>query len=260
MWTWLLASIALGACPDDPVAEVRQQTSAMEVAFVELDDPGFDAARDAVEAALPCVTDPLALRDILGLHRAMALAAFIDGDMVASKKSWGTVRVLHPSWEPPEAIAPEGHMLRDLFVDAPTDTEVVTLDLAPEGGWLVDGRATSDVPANRAFVLQALGEQGVFHTGYHRSVAAVPVRELVQPGPSPRTKRMRKTGTIVASGLAAGALAGLGVNLYARNELGSVDYDKVAATRTAGDVGGVGAIVLGAGAVGVASVAWGVRW
>ncbi|MBW2253353.1 MAG: hypothetical protein JRI25_01995 [Deltaproteobacteria bacterium] len=262
MWIWLVVAWALADCPEDPVGQVRGSAAAMEVAFVGLDEEGFDSTHARLTAAIPCIVEPLALRDILALHRASALAAFMDGDMVASRKSWGAVRTLHPDWVPPSSMIPEGHLLRGLFDEAPTDPEVVALDMAPPGGWLVDGREATGVPAQRAFVLQGIDEGAVGYTGYHHSVAEIPVLDFAEPisRVSPRAKKIRKTGTLVAGGMAAGALAGLGVHLHARSAVLEVPYDKVDGTVTRANVSGVSAVALGAGAVGLTAVAWAVRW
>jgi hypothetical protein len=186
----------------------------------------------------------------------------MDGDMVASRKSWGAVRALHAEWVPPDSLIPEGHLLRDLFDEAPTDPELVELDMAPPGGWLVDGRQSTAVPAQRAFVLQGIDEGGIGYTGYHHSVAEIPVLDFAEPisRVSPRAKKIRKAGTIVAGGMAAGALAGRGVHLQARSAVDEVPYDKLDGTITRANVAGVSAVALGTGAVGLTAVAWGVRW
>lgn len=257
----LFAALAHAECPADPLSELRRQTAALETAFVDLDDPGFAAANEAVLAVIPCVASPLDLRDILALHRAFALAAFVDGDMAGSRKSWGAVRTLNPSWTPPLELAPEGHLLRTQFDTAPMGPEIVELELAPEGGWLVDGRVASAVPRDRAFVLQgADGERMIIYTGYHRALAEVPLLDFAKPGPSPKAKKMRLGGTLLGSGLALLAGGAAVVHFQAVSSIDEVDYDKFEATVTRGNVAGWSAIVLGAGAVGVTTAAWAVKW
>lgn len=262
LWSVLFAVLALAECPETPVTAVRDGVSVMEVSFVDLEEATFAEARARVDDALPCVTYPLDLRDILALHRAMALAAFMEGDMSASRKSWGAVKALRPGWEPSVDVAPPGHLLRGLFDDAEGAGALVELELAPSGGWIVDGRQASAVPSERAFLLQAVGDEGIFYTGYQLSVAEIPITELAQPLPrlSERTRRTRKTGALVAGGLAAASLGALAVHLEARSALGKVDYDKIQATQTRANVAGVSAIVLGAGAAGVFAVTWGKKW
>jgi len=265
MWSVLLASFASPAlaadCPDDPIAEVRSAADDLESAFTQLDDAGFDAAKKRLDAAIPCVTTPLELRDVLGLHRAEALAAFVDGDMVASKKSWGAVRILNPSWTPPDSLAPPGHLLRQLFEQAPTDTDTQALELAPDGGWLVDGRRGDAVPADRAFVLQGIDKDGnIVYTGYDRSLAEVPLLDFTPPGPSPKGKKMRLFGSIAGDALALAAGGAAYAHFNTASHLDTVPYDKFDSTVTAGNVAGWSAIVLGAGAVGLTTGAWAVKW
>ena len=111
-------------------------------------------------------------------------------------------------------------------------------------------------------MLQGLDEQGVAYTGYLHTVAEIPLLDFVEPlsRVTPAMKHTRKTGTMVAGGLAVGAVAALAVHLQARGALDDVDYGKVDATATRANVAGVSAILLGAGAVGVAAVSWTVRW
>lgn len=262
MWSILLASLALAAdCPDDPVAQVRSATDALQTAFSKLDDSAFDAAKKQLDAAIPCVTTPLELRDVLELHRAEALAAFVDGDMVASKKSWGAARVLDPSWKPPESMAPPGALLRQLFDRAPTDVKTQPLQVSPDGGWLVDGRRGDAVPADRAFVLQGIGKDGkIVYTGYDRSLAEVPLLDFTPPGPSPKAKKMRLVGSIVGGVLALAAGGAAWAHFDTASHLDTVPYDKFDSAVTEGNVAGWSAVVLGAGAVGVTTGAWVVKW
>ncbi len=262
MWMVLFAWMASASeCPEEPLGSLQEGAAAIEQTFIDLDEAGFDSAHAAVQRALPCVRAPLALRDVMGIHRSAAIAAFVEGDMVGARKSWGAVRALNPSWTPPDALAPPGHLLRELFDKAAPNDETVTLELAPEGGWVVDGRAGDAVPRDRAFVLQALdGDGQVVYTGYGRSVAEVPALDFARPGPSPRAKKMRVIASAVGGALALGAAGAAAMHFDARGQLGEVDYAKLDATRTRGNVAGWSAIGAGAAAVGVTTAGWLVRW
>lgn len=256
----LAAADARAECPADPLAETQAAAAAMEQAFLDLDDAGFTAARAAVATSLPCVDTPLEKRDVFALHVAMGLALFVDGDMRGSEKSWSAVKALRPEWVLPEEMAPPDHLLRQVFDRSAPHPEVVTLDLAPVNGWLVDGTWTSDVPAQRAFVLQALGAQGVAYTGYELTVAGIPLDDLVQPGPSPATRRARVVGTSLAVALGAGALGSMAVYVQSRGALDEVPYDRIDATGARANTAGGLAIGLGSAAVGAFAVSWAVRW
>lgn len=256
----LVAANAHAECPDDPLAVAQSGAAAMEQAFLDLDDAGFAAAHAEVAAALPCVTTPLEKRDVLALHVAMGLALFVDGDMRGSEKAWSAVKAMRPEWSLPVEMAPPEHLLRQVFDRAAPHPEVVTLDLAPVNGWLVDGTWTSDVPSQRAFVLQALGAEGVAYTGYELTVAGIPLDDLVQPGPSPATRRARVVGTSLAVALGAGALGSMAVYVQSRNALDEVPYDRIDATGARANTAGGLAIGLGAAAVGAFTVSWAVRW
>jgi len=257
----LFTILAHAECPEDPLGAMRAHSAAVEQAFADLDDPGFAAAYASLVEVVPCVSTPLDLRDILALHRSYALAAFVEGDMAGSRKSWGAVRTLNPTWELPDELAPEGHLLRTQFDAAPLGPEVVELELAPDGGWLIDGRPAAVVPRDRAFVLQgADAERLIIYTGYHRALAEVPLLDFAKPGPSPRAKKMRLWGTVAGGGLALMAGGAAALHFDAVADLDTVDYDKFDATVLRGDVTGWSAIVLGAGAIGVTTVAWAVKW
>lgn len=256
----LVPASARGECPADPSGAVRGAIATMETSFLALDDAGFTTARADLDAALPCVDVPLEKRDALALHRAMGLALFVDGDMRGSQKAWGAVKALRPEWQLTPDMAPDGTLLRQIFDKATPESAVVTLSLTPKNGWLVDGTWTSDVPADRAFALQALGDDGVYYTGYQLSVAGIPLTDLVQPGPSARSRRARTVGTGVAAVLGAGSLGALGVYLQARGAVDEVPYPRVAPTAHRANVAGGLAIGLGAAAVGTFAVAWAVPW
>jgi len=261
MWFLLLALGARAACPDDPTAQVRSDAASMEVAFSQLDDAGFDRARKGFDQALPCVRGLLDSSDVAAIHRAEALALFVDGEMRSSTKAWGAVKRLTPGWEPPPALAPPGHLLRELFDEATPDGERVTLDLRPKGGWIVDGQPDDTVPVKQGFVLQALdGEGHVYYTGYELSIAEIPIVDLVQPGPSPKARKARKIGSAVAGGLAGAALVGLGVYVDAQARLKHADYDQVDALGTQAEVGAISSIGLGGAAITSFVVAWAVPW
>lgn len=261
MWTWLLAVALGGDCPDDPARSVRDSAALMVVNFAALDGDGFDLARADLDAALPCLSAPLTGHDVVAVHRAMALAEFADGDMVAVRKSFGALRQLEPGWTIPETLVPPGHLLRDLYAEAPTSTERVDLDLAPDGGWDVDGAPSTTVPAEVAFVLQGLGKEGeILYSGYHTSVADIPVLDFARPGISPRTRRMRVVGAVGGGALVALGAGMIGLGQVTKSDLNTVPYDKVSGTRTRAEVlgvGGVGTAVLGAG---LGTAAFVVRW
>jgi len=260
MWLLLLATAWAADCPEAPAVTLRSSAAAMEVSFMALDEEVFDRAHAALDEAVPCVTEPLEKPDVLILHRAMAVALFMDGDMRASTKSWGAVKALDPGWQPPAAMAPDGHLMRQLFDAATAEDEWITLELEPPGGWIVDGTWTSEVPKDQAFVLQALGDEGVIYTGYQLSVAGIPITDLVQPGPSPRARKMRKVGTGVAAVLAVGSAAGVGLHFRARQQMYEVPYRQVDEVAARGNLASAGAVVLGTAAVTVFVGAWAIRW
>ncbi len=171
-----MTSLAFGAdCPSDTFAEALHQAGAVELAFANLDDAGFDSAAGAMSDSLPCVRTQLAPGDAAQLHRAMGLTAFVAGNPSNSRKSWAALRSLQPGWKPPASLMPDGHPIRDIWDAAEPTDAAGELGGAPEGGWVIDGARSTVAPQGRAFVVQGFDAQGgVAYTGYHRTIASVP--------------------------------------------------------------------------------------
>jgi hypothetical protein len=262
MWL-LLAGVALANdCPDDGLATALEQAAALQGAFVGLDEEAFEAAEQALSDALPCVDNAVSTDDAVKLHAAHALIRFGDEDTIGTTKSWAAIRSLDASWSP--AFLPEGHRLRELWVGARPGTERTVLESAPVGGWLVDGAATSEVVTDQAFVLQAVGAgDSITHTGYHYSLAEVPMVDLVEslddPGAARRRRRRARTvGTVLATGLAAGSATSFVMAFGAKEKLPDAAAADVERHRVAYNTGlGFGGGLAGAGTI-VATLAWSV--
>lgn len=115
--------------------------------------PSADAWR-AVDAAMPCVWEPLAPHDAALLHRALAVRALGEGDEPAAVAHFRAVRRLTPAWAPaapPPAWAASA---------APIDAEEVLLR-GPAGCDLrVDGVELRAAWGGEAAVVQCLDRDG----------------------------------------------------------------------------------------------------
>ena len=264
MLLWML-SVAFSACPEHPDAVVRESTGAVEIAFVEVNDDAFAEAASSLRAALPCATEPFDPDTVLWVHRAWALMRFVDGDRSASQRSFVAIRRLDPSWQPPNTLIPPGHPLTPLWDGARPMGGTVPVELAPAGGWLVDGVASGVVPSDSAFVLQGLDGRGdVVLSGYYTSVSEIPLTSMQALAAPPRSSERRRRAHVIGSvGSAVALVAGsvfLGSAAYSAAHLHEAEVGDVVhiesriATHT-----GLAVAFLGAGAVG-GVITWAVPW
>lgn len=146
-------------CPEAPLVVAQASAAQVEMAYVNADETAFFAARWSLEKAIPCIDTEIALPDAITLHRARAITSYVDGDLERSRRSFAAIRTLQPDWTPPLALMPKGHDLRRLWDESTVLTEVVPLP-ENQGGFNVDGTRATDVPSQRAFVLQGFSTGG----------------------------------------------------------------------------------------------------
>lgn len=291
LWVWsTLAMAGTGPavkCPEDGKAEVVKAAAAVERAFYELDQPGFDIARNRLGKLMGCVDTSITVADAIALHRARALTAFVDDDIEGSRRAFAAVHALQPDWSLDPHELPTSHPLWRVYesaVDDDEDPRELTLATVPEHGWNVDGTqyplpddrftdegdplVTYTLPADRALVLQVYGKSGApTYTGYHVSPADIPIADLVvMPDRSAiaktRRKRARLAGTVVATSLLAGAATTFGLGYAERKAFDNreVPIDGVLSAQRRGNAYGVASASLAGASVLTATLAWGVRW
>ncbi len=262
----LLSVVAIADCADDPSADALARAQALEEAYLHLKEELFDSEHAALIRAIGCLDQPLTLEQVVALHEAKALASFVDGELAASRKSWAAVQQLVPGFEPDTSLMPVGHPMRGQFDDAPTDTERVPLERSPEGGWRVDGAETTEVPKNRAFLLQGFDLSGsVVHSAYHYSVAEVPqvdFAQLDETARERRRKRMHWIGSIAAGALTVGSgttavLAASAESMVKNDQTRLGELDDKALTANNMSYASLGMI---GGAAAIGSLTWVVRW
>lgn len=261
----LLLGMALADCPEQPGLVLDAAARDVEMAFVDIDEAAFATARRQLESALPCVVAPLDLSAALRLHRAHALIDFAEGDRIAAQRSFNAIKRLDPSWDPTASLFGTQHPLYTLWERAEFDGVSVRVELAPPGGWVVDGNATSSVPSGASFVLQGLSRSGeVVLTGYYDSVSEIPLSNLEALAARPRIPASRRRGRAIGSVASGAVLVGAGAFLIAAQQtasgLDSIDVSEVPAAEQriqtystlAGVLGGVGLV----GGI----VTWTVHW
>lgn len=158
---------ASSLCPGDAVADAAAAGRAMAEAVQSVDSAAFDRATKQMDAAVACIDRLPSASEVAALHQAQALAAFVNGQLRASRRSLVAARLLDPGWVLDGATYPETHPYRNLF-DVATDPGPVRPigKIAPRQ-WAVDGVIRGDAPIERAFLLQVLNDDGsVVWSGY----------------------------------------------------------------------------------------------
>lgn len=269
---WALVGIAMADCPTGALQEAVSTAGALEVAYSNMDDAGFETAHTRLATLIPCIAEEVSPADAVTLHRAFAIGSFVGGDESASRRSWLAVKALQPDWKPSENLMPPGHPMRKLW-ETPVDggSPMVAQELAPPGGWSVDGVHQNMVPANRAFILQGFSATGAaVYTAYLYDAGSVP-KSLPIGLVAPRTTKAEPTtkgskgGRLVGSGiagaLAVGSIGGFAVASGAvhhaetsTDDLATTKYISQSRTASAAGIGLVGGAVV----VGVAT--WVIPW
>ncbi len=266
----LLATAAWAECPADPLGEALVQAGKVEGSYVNMDDAKFADARGKLDAALACLNAEVSPSDAVAIHRARAIGSYVDGQESAARRSWLAVKSLQPDWQPSADLMPVGHPMRKLW-ETPMEggSPMVPQELAPPGGWSVDGTRQNMVPAQRAYVLQGFSATGaVVYTGYLYQASEVPTSLPVDLVPTRRVRAegnaaptIHVVGSAAAGVFAIGGVGGLMLGSSFSNKAGEATDDLEATkllgrSRTA-SVAGYG--LLGA-AVLVGGVTWVVPW
>ncbi len=284
VWMWMAVASAAdaGACAPWAKEALLEASDRIEATWASGEGAAFGDAHRAFEAALSCVDAPFVPAEAVRIHRSQALVAFVKGDAEAAKRSMMAARTLDPSWALPVELVPPGHPLWKVYAAAepPAEPALVPFLATPSHDWSVDGtpfRAGPlhkdelpdlGLPADRAFVLQILDDDGApTWTGYHLSTATVPV-DAFELGPDPaelrarRRKNARIWGSVVGGALLVGGGTAFGVGWSERERIanGEVPLTEVEATAAkANTLGGVSCGLGGAGAL-LVTLAWSVPW
>ncbi len=225
---------------------------AAELAFARLDRAGLAAARADLDARVPCASEPLSPAAMARVHRAMALASFVDGNLARTTQALAGLFAAEPGHQIPSSVLAEQHPIRDqvpaamLALRGDVGVPVPALD----AGWIeVDGLASKTAPTQRAAILQEVDGQGkVVATHYWWPdtpsfdwvvllAPTVVVSSEASPTPSPWAKRAPLLAATGATVIAAAVLTALAVDGRAEFDAvdpldGSATDDERAALRT----------------------------
>lgn len=292
LWT-LGAGLVLGqaAFAQDCVAPTRAEqlvgaVENAEAAYTRLDTERFRASAAYVRPILACLAELISPAAAAAVHRHLALSAYLADDLDAARASFRASLVIDPGTALPAELAPPGNPLAALYQEAARLGGGDLQQVYPEAGlrlW-VDGAPTNTLPADRPAIVQLLGAgEQVRLTTLHPAGAALPIGLSATPGrqasappalplPSPpappqdKEPRPGLTRALFASAGASLLVAGgfYGWSAATRHQYttpGQVSDEELPGLIRANHAaviaaGGLGALGLGLGLVGV----WTVRW
>jgi len=219
-WIWALSTALAGDCGPDTL---RGSIEDAEEAFVAMEEGAFDRAAAEARAMLGCQEEPLTPVLCAGVHRVMALEAFVGGDDDATVLSLSAMLATQPGYQLSDEIAPPGSPLRASLESARQFSTDDPFPLKPPAeGWLtVDGRRAMSAPSGRPFVFQRVTEDGkAAQTAY------VPLGQ-----PLPRYDTADNVTLITPSGSQGGSGTGLVVAGVATAVVGLGLYSTAFVTR-----------------------------
>jgi hypothetical protein len=196
------------------IADLIIEVRAAEAAFREMDDAAFAAATERIDAALPCVNEPISTSTAATMHRMMGLRAFLDADAPRAGRAFGAARTVDPQYAFPPDLLPAGNPIQIAYLSIPVDSrETVQVAQPVEGNFTFDGRRATERPLRWPTVVQRFDKDGnVEQTAYLWPDAPMfPYLEVPAP-PAPVDRHLGRTvvlGGAIGSGLAAGAFYGV---------------------------------------------------
>jgi len=177
-WLWCLC--AWPSCPPASTTDLEDVGLVLEEAYDALDVAGFDAHASNLRELVSCWDRPLSEKEAVAVHRWWGLVANTKDEASTMRRAWAAARQLDPDWTLAAQRWPVGHPVYQAFAEAGAVASD-RVSLAPNH-WRVDGRPSTTVPRDRAFVLQQLVDGVVVYTGYHQSLDSVPAERNVPSG------------------------------------------------------------------------------
>lgn len=177
----LLSLLTLNPAHADPCSTPVPLAS-IDATIQRVDDAALASQNDQIPAlaaqlrdALPCVDEVLDEHEVGGIHRVMALDAFIDRRRDEAKAEFAALRAADPSYVLPLDPFVEGHPVRADFVAIQLTDPVTTPLPAPASGRLfVNGKVAERRPDAWPVVIQ-----------WERTRGHVGLTALVKPGDPP---------------------------------------------------------------------------
>lgn len=161
---------ALAACPTPTTSvDVIEEAEASAEAYKNADLVGFVKHTTQLEAAIPCLAEPLERNVAAQVHRMMGLRAFVDQKSEKSQEAFGAARGIEPAYRFPETMVPPGHPIMDAYEAMAADEIAVRKDVptAAGGYFQFDGRSSTERPVNVPTVAQLFnGDGGIETSGY----------------------------------------------------------------------------------------------
>ncbi len=194
-------------CPGPThLSDFSAAARAGERAFAQMDLLALGDARRTALQALPCLVDQVTPTVAADFHRMMAMAAFTSADETMVLEEFHAARRLEPGYTVPEAVAPEGHPLTDLYNRAASgvlDDRRLDPVIPPFGGFvLVDGAEGGVRIRGLSALLQPHDAEGtLLETRYVLAADPTPAW-----GPLPLELEARRRRRIALGASTAGAL------------------------------------------------------
>ena len=155
-------------CPASSLG-VQRLASQADTAFTAMDDQGFLAALESIQASVACLGEPITPSTAAAVHRAQALAAFLDQDDPGSMRCFRAAIGADPAHSLALDLAPPGSELAMTYERARAqDDPGYTLLVADDGAaLLLDGTSSARKPDGLPVVVQLLDRRGqVNWSGY----------------------------------------------------------------------------------------------
>jgi hypothetical protein len=213
----------------DTTPKAMEAARALEEAFLNAEEEQFLSLHRQLQHEIQCMVSSPGAKDVVQLHRSMAIWQFVSGQHAASRGSFAAVQQLDPMWSIESWGLPEGHELRHLWEQAPKDTSRQTLR-SPPGGWLIDGKPGDMAPMARPALFQGFyANNTLWYSAVAKSLAEIPEPPVDEEKTQRRRKSIRLGGTIGGGALVATSAALIGVATARRAQLknGSIEYGEL---------------------------------
>ncbi len=234
---------ALAACPAS-AEQLSAEIDAAERAFAAIDTVGFKASVTAMRGSLGCLAAPPDPRLASRVHEVEALDAFFDQEQGRALLSLRAMVEVQPEADLSQDLAPAGGELRAWLSMARHMPTTLRATVTPPAGLtlLVDGVASSDLPADRPALVVLVGaDGGVRWSGLSTGLAGLPAMALAppptpaplpSPTPSPTPDEPREPRRLLR---AAGGVALVSAGLWAGALLSAAQVDAVGEAIAAGE-------------------------
>lgn len=212
----LLLGLGLGHAGEAPCgapagpAALQESAERASVAFGALDPPTFAAAREDLDAGLPCLDQPVPPEVAARIHVVSALASFLDDDEAGTVAAFQAAQAADPALSLGDWL-PEAHPVRlDWRFAQRLETALPSPVEVADGAELhADGRAVEALVLGRPAVLQRRSAGTVAETLYWQGDTLPDWVSLAEPRLSADTRRhlWLGAGTAVSASATVALLA-----------------------------------------------------